>query len=300
MSFVNVNGKEIFYEEYGVNHKQIIVYFHGGPGESCLTYTHQAKILGERYHVISFDQYGVFRSEAIPDNQPFGVRDHAELIERMRIALNVSSWSVLGHSYGGMLACLYAYLYPNSVNAVIYDCPMWNVLLTSKTIAATTLPFYEANAQIEKIQLCHDILSDTITPKEAFDKAMLLEMTAELKDFCHVIENSVYEQYITNFIPQVDVPQEDWYKFINFTKMLLEKGDYYNDYLPYLSEIKKPSLLMVGEYDMTCGRDQQEWFCKYAKNGKFIILKNSAHLSWMQVPEEYTSVVSEFMDALGT
>ena len=116
--FVPVDGKQIYYKEYGVK-KQTLVYLHGGPGESCLTYTHQAKILGEKFHVISFDQYGVFRSEAIPEEQRAGVLYHVNLIEQMRIALGIESWIPLGHSFGGMLALVYSHTYPNSIDAVI-------------------------------------------------------------------------------------------------------------------------------------------------------------------------------------
>ena len=89
MSFVLVDGKQIYYEEYGEKGKQTLVYLHGGPGESCLTYTHQAKILGEKFHVISFDQYGVFRSDAIPEEQRAGVMYHVKLIEQMKIGLKI-------------------------------------------------------------------------------------------------------------------------------------------------------------------------------------------------------------------
>ena len=61
------DGKKIYFEEYGIGKKPTLVYMHGGPGESCLTYTYQAQKLGEYFHVISFDQYGVFRSDAIPE-----------------------------------------------------------------------------------------------------------------------------------------------------------------------------------------------------------------------------------------
>lgn len=296
MSFVNLQGKKVYYEEYGDKRNKTIVYFHGGPGESCLSYTHQAKVFGEKFHIISFDQYVVFRSDALAENEAFGVRDQVELIEKMRIALGINSWIPLGHSYGGMLACQYAYMYPDSTDAVIYDCPMWNVLLTSKTIASAVLPYYEANGIDEKIGVCKEILSDTITSREAFDKAMSMEMDEPLKKFCHVIDSAVYEKYMSEHIPQVDVPEEDWYKYINFTKMLLAKGDYYDDYLCRLSEIKKPSLLIVGEYDMTCGKDQQEWFRKNSKNGRFIMLEKSAHLSWVEYPQKYTSIITEFID----
>ncbi len=296
MPYIEIESKKIYYEEYGADNGKTIVYFHGGPGESCLTYTHQAKVLGEKFHVISFDQYGVLRSDAIPENTPFGVKDHAELIEKMRIALGIKKWTPLGHSYGGMLACCYAYMYPNSVDKVIYDCPMWSVLSTAGTIASAFMPYYKEHRAEEKIQICNDILRGNISAEEAFQKAVSLEVDEGLKKFCNVIDDKEYEDYIVKYIPQVDIPEAYWYRYLHFTKMLFEKGDFYDNYLLQLAEIEKTSLLMVGEYDITCGKDQIEWFCKHSKNGKFVLLENSAHLSWMQVPDKYLSTIIEFME----
>lgn len=296
MPYINVDQKQIYYEEYGIGNEKTLVYFHGGPGESCLTYTHQAKILGEKFHVISFDQYGVLRSDAIPDNTPFGVADHVNLIEKMRVALGINSWTPIGHSFGGTLACFYAYMYPDSVDSVIYDCPMWSVKSTARTIAETLLPYYESHGLTDEIRICNEVLSSDISPKDAFEKALSLELTEKMRKYCHVIDNSEYDQYISKYIPEIDVPGHYWYKFQHFTKMLFEHDDFYDNYMVYLSQIRKPSLLMVGEYDMTCGKEQQDWFCEHSENGVFFILENSAHLSWMQVPEKYLSLITEFME----
>lgn len=298
MSYVNVSDKQIYYEEYGSKDKPTIVYMHGGPGESCLTYTYQAQKLGERFHVISFDQYGVFRSDPIPKDQRAGVKYHVNLIERMRIALGIKSWIPLGHSFGGMLACIYAYMYPDTTDAVIYDCPMWSALFTARAIAKATMPYYEKNGDTKQSDICKEILNDDITPKEAFNKAMSLDMNEGVKQYCHVIENNDYERYINDHIPEPKVSDDCWGKFISFTQKLRDEDDFYENYLPFLAEISKPQMLIVGEYDMTCGKHEQEWFCKHTKNGRITILENSAHLSWFEQPEKYTKLIYEFIEGI--
>ena len=116
MSYLAISGRKIYYEEYGTDKAPTLIYLHGGPGESCLTYTYQARKLGETFHVISFDQYGVFRSDAVGD-ESLGVNDLVQMTEQMRIALGIESWIPLGHSFGGMLALVYAHTYPESIQA---------------------------------------------------------------------------------------------------------------------------------------------------------------------------------------
>ena len=78
----------------------------------------------------------------------------------------------------------------------------------------------------------------------------------------------------------------------------MDKGDFFNDYLPCLKDIKAPSLLMVGEYDITCGKDQQDYFRNFSPNGTFRKFQNCAHLLWIQEPQAYTKEIFDFLDAV--
>ena len=295
MAYVNICGKMIYYEEYGVGNNPTLLYLHGGPGESCLTYTYQAQMLGAHFHIISFDQYGVFRSEAIPKEQKTDVNYHVNMIEQMRVALNIKTWIPLGHSFGGMLALLYAHNYPDRIDAVIYDCPLWSALHTARAIAEVTLPYFEQNNVTEQIELVSKIFEKDISPQDAFDRAMSIEWDEKLEDYCHVIELSRYRDYKNKYIPVPKVSNDCWEKHIIFRKKIYESEDFYFNYLPFLADIYKPQLLIVGEYDITCGKFEQEWFDKYAPNGTTNVLANSAHLSWFEHPQKYTNLVKKFV-----
>lgn len=295
MAYVNLCGKQIYYEEYGMRENPTLVYIHGGPGESCLTYSYQAKKLGERFHMISFDQYGVFRSDAIPEDQNADVKYHVDLIEQMRTALDIKSWIPLGHSFGGMLALVYAHTYPDHVDAVIYDCPMWSALYTARAIASATLPYFVEKNDEDQKALVVEILTEGISAKDAFQKAMSIVWNDDLNHYCHVIEMSRYNSYINEYIEEPKVSDDCWGKYISFRQKLFESEDFYCDYLPYLADISKPQFLIVGEYDMTCGKFEQEWFAGHLPKGKIQILAGSAHLSWFEQPEKYTGLITDYV-----
>ena len=290
MSYLAISGRKIYYEEYGTDKAPTLIYLHGGPGESCLTYTYQARKLGETFHVISFDQYGVFRSDAVGD-ESLGVNDLVQMTEQMRIALGIESWIPLGHSFGGMLALVYAHTYPDSIDAVIYDCPMWSALHTARAIAEATLPCFEQEGIAEQTALCRRILNSELSSREAFEKAMSIDMNESVQRYCHVIENDRYNDYINTHIPDPMVTEDCWGKFADFRKKLFLSEDFYADYIPYLADIAKPQLLIVGEYDMTCGRYEQKWFADNAPDGKTEILSGCAHLTWFEQPEKYTDII---------
>lgn len=108
MAFINISGKNIYIDNYGKDNKNSLLYLHGGPGAGCLDFHNQAQSIGKYCNVIAIDQYGVLRSDAISDAENYGMEIQIEMLERLRVQLGINKWSLLGHSYGGMLAALYA------------------------------------------------------------------------------------------------------------------------------------------------------------------------------------------------
>ena len=124
--FINILGRKIWCEVYGIEYHDTLLYLHGGPGASCLDFANQAKALSAKMRVVIFDQLGVMRSEALAEDESYTMEYQIELIEEMRKLLGIERWSILGHSYGGTLAVLYAHSYPDSICRVILDCPsLW-------------------------------------------------------------------------------------------------------------------------------------------------------------------------------
>ena len=83
--------------------------------------------------------------------------------------------------------------------------------------------------------------------------------------------------------------------FAVFWQKLFESADFYENYLPYLADIHEPQLLIVSEYDMTCGDYEREYFSKHAKNSRTKVLSGCAHLSWFEQPERYTELIYGFV-----
>ena len=296
MAYIEVDSKKIYIEEYGKENNHTIIYFHGGPGASCLDFIDQAKALGEKYHVISFDQYGVMRSDAIPENEPFGMTEHINLIDKMREIFGVSTWTIIGHSYGGMLACLYAYTYPQNTSTVIYDCPSWNFVLSAKSIASFFIPYFQRINSEESLNNCQKIIDkDFINSSEVFGDLMsMLTMIKDPKErnYLHGISFEEYQVYWE----QDNIPENGWEKGNVHFQKLVDAGEIFNDYLPYLKELKQPSLLLVGKYDPACGNEQRDYFKQFSVKGSIIEFQNSGHFPRIEEAQAYTKSIIEFLD----
>lgn len=150
--FIEINGKKLYVEVNDTNAEKAILYLHGGPGESCFDFTyHQTNRLGQNFRLIAFDQRGVCRSEGIGENEPFGLGDLVEDCEELRHSLGVKKWSLIGHSFGGYLAVLYALRYPDSIEKVIFEGPTFDFTYTAKALLEKQ-PIYLENIRCLSIK----------------------------------------------------------------------------------------------------------------------------------------------------
>jgi proline iminopeptidase len=296
MAYIEIDGKNIYYEEYGKADSRAIAYFHGGPGANCMDFAAQAKALGETFRVISFDQYGCLRSDAHSDGEAFGIRDQAALILKMQNKMKIPSWSLIGHSYGGMLACLYTHTNPDRVDAVIYDCPSWNFVLSSKSIAAFVLPYFQRTESVENINKCNDIINKDYTLNKQNVVDDLLAVLNEVKDGAvRQYLHSITIEELDAHYPIKDIPKEFRKRGQTHFSKIIESGEMLFDYLPYLNQIPYPSLLLVGKYDPACCAVQREYFVNHAKNGKMIEFENSGHFPRIEETEKYLQTVTDFL-----
>ncbi len=63
-----------------------------------------------------------------------------------------------------------------------------------------------------------------------------------------------------------------------------------------LGEIKKPTLVIVGEYDVAETLRAYELIAEGIAGAKRMLMKNTAHLPSMEKPEEFNRLVLDFLE----
>lgn len=295
---ITMHIEGMYVEQYG-DGDDIVLYLHGGPGASCLDFSNQAKKLGEKYRIISLDQYGVLRSDSIPKNEPYGMDAQIVRLEKLRVELGILKWTVIGHSYGGMLTCLYANCCPTSVRATIYDCPSWNFAQSTKSVAKYLYDYFITTSGEAGATLCEEILKKDYLPgrKDALDDMMSIlgkVNDAKTRNYLHGIS---YQQYCESYSTD-GITDDMWQKSNLHFEKLVEDGKMFDNFLPLLKENVQPALLLCGKYDPACGMEQLKYFQENAPAGTVRIFENSGHFPRIEEPERYTQAVSEFIDSL--
>jgi proline iminopeptidase len=115
--FVDANGVMIYYKMLGRGAPLVIV--HGGPGASHDYFLPYLLPFARRNKVVFIDERGSGRSQKLEDPSGYTVENMVEDVEAVRHALGLGKISLLGHSYGGVLAQAYALKYQANLTHLI-------------------------------------------------------------------------------------------------------------------------------------------------------------------------------------
>lgn len=305
--FINIWGKKIWYEIYGAEYEDTLLYLHGGPGASCLDFVNQAKALSEKMKVVIFDQLGVLRSEAIAESESYSMEYQIEMTEELRQLLGIEKWSILGHSYGGMLGVLYAHLHPNSIHKVILECPSLCFEDSAKSTAEYLSEHIKNLNNKPAAELCEKMKFTDYQDKTevVLDLLTLLGYVTDMKlrNYLHGISFQEYQMSMDT----TDITDEMWSKADRHLMKLLEtqpmpdgllqkRMQITDSFLPMLTKITAPVLLISGKYDPVCTKDQIEYIMKNAQNATLAIFENSGHFPRIEEAKKYTNTILEFFE----
>ncbi|MEK4742264.1 MULTISPECIES: alpha/beta fold hydrolase [unclassified Bacillus (in: firmicutes)] len=291
---MDIRGKKLYVEAHGNPKSKPVLYLHGGPGESCYDFSfHQAERLKDSLYVIMIDQRGVCRSEVITEEEPFGLNDLVEDCEAIRKLLQIEKWSVIGHTFGGYLALLYASIYPNSIEKIIFEGPTFDFALTSKALLQKTAQLLKKYGKEKEAKECLDFSESNANPEELLEA--YIRLSAELEEKRMEIYN--YKKDETDDSLYSD---EEWEVFSNRSKIhfdrLKSQGACHTSLLSKIKDIQNPMLLIVGKHDVVTCEKQIEIFNRDALNGKYIIFEESGHTPHYEEADRFAETVIHFLN----
>ncbi len=95
-----------------------LVLLHGGPGATHHCFHPSFSIARDFAKIVYYDQRGCGISD-YKKGAGYSIIQAVDDLENLRKSLDIESWVVLGHSYGGLLAQCYALKYPESLSGMV-------------------------------------------------------------------------------------------------------------------------------------------------------------------------------------
>ncbi len=117
---LDVNGVSLFTRRVGAG--PLIVVLHGGPGAHHDYLLPQYDRLARGRELFYYDQRGGGRSP-VPRETPVGWREHVADLAGLREALGLERMTILGYSWGGLLALLFLLEHPERVERLALVSP---------------------------------------------------------------------------------------------------------------------------------------------------------------------------------
>jgi proline iminopeptidase len=138
------NAQNVYMKSFGNNINRPIIFLHGGPGYNCASFeaTTAQKLADSGFFVIVYDRRGEGRSQDI--NAKFTFRETFDDLNNIFNHYKLTKSILIGHSFGGVVATLFAKANPDKVQSVILVGAPVSLQTTFKNIIAKSSAIYQS------------------------------------------------------------------------------------------------------------------------------------------------------------
>ena len=293
---------EIELAHFSAGEGRNVLIIHGGPGEPFTQPMSGLESLTGKFRFHYYDQRGCgestrpidrFESPNVYENmtaldRSLGLGAQIADIERIRRILGDDKLILVGHSWGGFLASLYAAEFPEHVEALILVSPANTLVMPQPDADSDLFAAVRAGLPVEEQAEFDEFMKEYMDFNALFQKS-----DAEL-----VALNERFGEYYVRVIktPLPTLPQQGkpggwmvWAQYISMGQR--------HDYRSALQKVGAPVLVIHGADDLqseSASRLYEEAF----PNAEFVIIENAGHFSFEEQPDQFASAVNAFLETI--
>ena len=289
--YYTVNGARLWVVTVGKGEPLIII--PGGPGSNHLGYREFDSLAKTNIQLIYFDAFGRGKSDTAKNVTEYTLERDIEDIEGLRRAMHLNKLSLLGHSYGSLVAQGYAIKYGQNVNHLIiangfHSFVMWQENDDNSNHEIKT-NYPEVWQELIKIREAGAISSDE-NHQEIYGK---------------VPYGFLYSYNPARFEPKPGIKRRSYPNPFNsklYYQMVGKDGDFIVgsdignfDFRKQLRQLKMPVLIIAGRYDRVAVPWMQVKYKEYCPQARFVMFEHSGHNPQVEEPEKEFPLIVEFL-----
>jgi proline iminopeptidase len=267
-----------------------LFYFQGGPGFSAALLRSEAELLADRFSVYLIDPAGSGGSTPPSDPSQYDHVGHARFYEEVRQALGIGPATIMGISFGGIVALTCAALFPEATTRCI---------CVASRVVGQELEGEEAAAEMQAFLARHAGQPWYASARQVWDEWTERVLAAE--DYREV--DAMMAEVLPLYTADPDRPAvkaliEEWRRDMKTDLAAVkvwESGLWQRiDARPLLQDIRCPTLIVVGAEDMICGPAQGRLIVESLPGAELAIVPDSGHFIPTEAPEAFRDVVIAF------
>lgn len=289
--YYTVNGAKIYTVTVGKGAPLFIV--PGGPGGSHPGYRNLDSLsVNSNIQLIYFDAFGRGKSDTAKEVREYTIQRDIDDLEGLRQAMHFDKISVLGHSYGSVVAQGYAIQHPDRVSHLIIANGFHSYLMWQEN---------DDNSN-------HEIKTNY---PEVWDTLM------KLREQGYVSQDPIHQQiygrvpygFLYAYNPDYFVsrgkqrqPYPNAFNTKLYYQMVGKDGDFIVgneignfDYRKKLADLKMPVLVIAGRYDRVAVPWMQVKYKEYCPQAKFVMFEHSGHNPQVEERPAYFKLLKEFL-----
>jgi proline iminopeptidase len=286
-----VNEAKLWVVTVGKGEPLIII--PGGPGSTHLSYRRFDSLAKSNIQLIYFDAFGRGKSDTAKDVKEYSLERDIEDIEGLRQAMHLNKISLLGHSYGSLVAQGYAVKYGQNLSHLIISNGFHSFIMWQEN---------DDNSN-------HEIKTNY---PEAWEELMKIrEQGAVSSDEKHqqiygsVPYGFLYAYNPSRFEPNPAVRGKAYPNPFNsklYYQMVGKDGDFIVgsdignfDYRKDLKNLAMPVLIIAGRYDRVAVPWMEVKYKEYCPQAQFVMFEHSGHNPQVEEPGKEFPLIVDFL-----
>lgn len=306
VKFISVyNGKyKVFTQKVGDGKIKLLL-LHGGPVN-----THEyfeifpQNLRNQGIEIYYYDQLGSYYSDQPKDTSIWNVNRFVDEVEEVRKGLNLEKFYILGHSWGAMLAELYAAKFPNNLEGVILSNVRAVIRDTSKMNYHKNLLDDEIYSKVKSLPVFATLpvtVLDSIGSRQEISDTALNAKFKVL--FRSMLDSIVRRDYNCRLAVRPEPLLRNGFH-INRKDRDESKIDwkiYEPDYPDAMEKIKCPVLIIGGAFDRMSQALYPEMKSQFVNTKvRIYICPNGSHFSMWDDTQNYFKEVIRFLKEVDT
>ncbi|QIX60521.1 alpha/beta hydrolase [Hymenobacter lutimineralis] len=277
-AFQTSDGVKLFVKVAGQGLPCLFV--HGGPGAGSQAVEVLAGApLEKQLQMIYLDQRGSGRSASDPQKN-YSLERQVQDMEELRQQLKLEKWTLMAHSFGGILATTYAQKYPGRVHSLILVNAILNLPASMESttaygytlLPAATRPPLDAAAPL---------------PQRYFMVTGLLQRQGLYNQLQYASDSSAAR------VSRTMKGQPANHDFA--ANMFQNPGNYLLDYTPATASLAMPVLVLTGQQDYVTGPEHYKSF-RFPQQQ--VVVLPGKHVPFLDNPQEFNQAVQRFVRQL--